>query len=357
MFTNKDPENGATFIDLTGKHLTPGFIEIHIHGMMGIDTNQTDADGFLRISAAAAKRGITALTPTTVACPAEELERILRNLKAARERGFPGARLLGLHMESNFISMEFKGAQPPDCIFPPTDDRANDIVRLIADYNNEIRIVTIAPELPGALDMIAWLVEHNIIASLGHSAANYEQAVAGIAAGARHATHLFNAMGPLHHRNPNLVGAALECDDVYTELVCDGVHIHPAVISTVISAKGAERFVPVSDALQGAGLPEGGEFFLGGQHVTVGNGVARLDSGTIAGSITTMDGIVRLLVNTVGWDMSEALYMAATTPANALGLDMLGRIAQGAMADLVVLNDELEVEMTLVGGNVVYQRE
>ena len=350
-----DPQNGAAYFDLTGQTLTPGFIEIHFHGLMGIDTNQASADDFLRMSAEAAKHGLTVMTPTTVACQAPELSRILENLGKARERGFPGANLLGLHLESNFISMEKRGAQPPDAIFTPNDPKAVDILQIIDEYQQDIRIVTLAPELPGALELIEWLRERNIVASLGHSSANYEQASAGFEAGATHATHLFNAMPPLHHREPGLVGAALERDDVFTEMVCDGVHIHPAVISTIITAKGAERFVPVSDSLEGAGLDEGGEFFLGGQHVTVQNGVARLDSGTIAGSIVTMDGVVRVLVERVGWALYEALQMCAATPADALGLGVVGHLAPGAVANLTVLDTSLRVRMTLVNGKVVYQ--
>jgi len=350
-----DPGNGAKFIDLTGQTLTPGFIEIHFHGLMGIDTNQASADDFLRMSAEAAKHGLTVMVPTTVACSAAELRRVLQNLAKARAQGFPGANLIGLHLESNFISMEKKGAQPPSNIFAPTDPKAVEILDIINEYKDDVRIVTLAPEEPGALGLIEWLRERGIIVSLGHSMANYEQAMAGFDAGATHATHLFNAMPPLNHRVPGLVGAALDRDDVFTEMVCDGVHIHPAVISTAITAKGAERFVPVSDSLEGAGMGEGEEFYLGGQHVTVQNGVARLDSGTIAGSIVTMDGVVRVLVERVGWALSEALHMCATTPADALELDVIGRLAPGAVANLTVLDSSLQVTMTIVSGNVVYQ--
>lgn len=353
--TVPDPGNGAKYFDLTGRILTPGFIEIHFHGLMGIDTNQASVDDFLRMSAEAAKHGLTVMTPTTVACPAPELRRVLENLRKARAQGFPGANLIGLHLESNFISMEKKGAQPPSNIFAPNDPRAVEIMNIIDEYKDDVRIVTLAPEEPGALGLIEWLRERGIIVSLGHSMANYDQAIAGFDAGATHATHLFNAMPPLNHREPGLVGAALERDDVYTEMVCDSVHIHPAVISTVITAKGAERFVPVSDSLEGAGLGEGEEFFLGGQHVTVRNGVARLDSGTIAGSIVTMDGVVRVLVERVGWALHEALHMCSATPADALELDVVGRLTPGAIANLTALDQNLNVTMTMVSGNVVYQ--
>lgn len=349
-----DQQNGASYYDLSGMVLSSGFIDIHVHGMMGVDTNQASVEDFKRFSEEAAKRGVTSLVPTTVACSAQELRRVLENLHAAREEGVPGARLLGLHLESNFISMDFKGAQPPEQIFAPDDQRAWEITPLIDEHADDILIVTMAPELSGALELIPWLTERGIIASLGHSSATYDQAAAGFEAGATHATHLFNAMPPLHHRNPGLVGAALENDDVFTEMVCDGIHIHPAVMSIVINAKGCERVIPVSDGLEGAGMSSG-EFLLGGQHVTVKDGVARLDSGTIAGSITTMDSILRMLVERLGWDLSEALMMVSTTPADGLEMQTLGRIVPGAFADLVVLDQDLHVRKTIVNGEVVFE--
>jgi len=350
-----DPGDGSTFIDLSGQMLAPGFIDVHVHGMMGIDTNAASTDDFLRFSREAAKHGTTALVPTTVACPAENLSRVLNNIHAARTQEVPGARLLGLHLESNFISQQFKGAQPPEQIFSPDDQQAWNIKQLIDDYTEDIRIMTVAPEVPGVVEFIPWLLERGIIPSLGHSAATYDEAVAGFAAGAIHATHLFNAMPPLHHRNPGLVGAALENDEVYTEVVCDGVHVHPAVLSIIFSSKGAERVMAISDALQGAGM-DAGEFYLGGQHVTIVNGVARLDSGTIAGSIVTSDAILRFLVAQVGWDLGEALMMVSSTPADGLRIPHLGQIAVEAAADLVALNQDLTVARTIVNGKTVYQR-
>lgn len=351
-----DPENGATFIDATDLILAPGLIDVHVHGMMGIDTNQASVADFRRLSAEAAKFGITSLLPTTVACSAGELSVVLQRLHDAKAGALPGARLLGAHLESNFISMQFKGAQPPQQILSPNDTDAWAIRKLIDDYADDISIITLAPEVAGVLEFIPWLVERNIIVSIGHSAANYDEAMAAIDAGATHATHLFNAMSPLHHRNPGLIGAALERDEVFTEIICDGIHVHPSVLTTVFRAKSAEMVMCISDGLQGAGMEEG-EFFLGGQHVTVRDGVAWLDSGTIAGSITTMSGILRLLVIEHGWDLQEALLMTSTTPANGLGLKTLGRIQAQANADLVLFNQELQVERTFVAGKEVYRRE
>jgi N-acetylglucosamine-6-phosphate deacetylase len=350
-----DPRQGFSYMDLSGQMLAPGFIDVHLHGMMGIDTNDASPADFQRLAVEAAQRGITALLPTSVACSPDELSRVLLHLHAVREQGTQGARLLGLHMESNFINPQFKGAQPPSQIFSPDEPRAWAIREQIDAYAADIRIITVAPEIPGVLELIPWLLERKIIVSMGHSAASYEQALAAIDAGATHATHLFNAMSPLHHRLPGLVGAVLESSQVFAEMVCDGIHVHPAVLSMAITAKGADRVMPVSDSLRGAGLASG-TFTLGGQHVTIRDGVARLDDGTIAGSITTMDAMLRLLVGHVGWDLAEAMLMMSTVPADGLGLAKLGRIAHGAAADLVVLDNELQVRTTLVNGKVVFQR-
>jgi N-acetylglucosamine-6-phosphate deacetylase len=353
-FAMDDPGDGSRYFDLTGHIVTAGFIDLHTHGMLGIDTNMADADAFRRWSAAAAVHGTTAVVPTTVACPADELRRVLAALQEAQD-DLPGARLLGLHMESNFISPEFKGAQPPSSIFAADDPRAAEILAAIEAYLDQVCIVTVAPEVSGVPALIERLADLGITVALGHSAATYEQAVAGADAGATQVTHLFNAMAPLHHRNPGLVGAALERDELFTQMVCDGVHVHPAVISMAISAKGAERFVPITDSLQGAGMPDGSEFFLGGQHVTVHDGVARLDSGTIAGSIMTMDAVVRFLVDRVGWNLAEALSMAATSPADAINRPDLGRLHHNAAADITVLDADLQVRLTFVDGELAYQ--
>ncbi|MDD2711083.1 MAG: N-acetylglucosamine-6-phosphate deacetylase [Verrucomicrobiae bacterium] len=351
-----NPKNGAIFIDLTGKILSAGFIDLHIHGMMGIDVMNIGPEGYGRLSAEAAKRGVTALAPTTVACPAEQLRKIMESIHAAREAGVPGAKLLGLHLESNFINVDFKGAQPGDQVFSWEDPRAAAIRKLLEQYARDTCIVTLAPEMPGGIELIRWLVKHGIAASMGHSGAKYDQAMAGIEAGATRATHLFNAMPPLHHRNPGLPGAVLSSPKVFAEMVCDGIHVHPAVIATTIAAKGCDRFMPISDGLEAAGMTSG-DFLLGGQHVTVVNNVAKLDNGTIAGSITTMDRIVRLLVNQTGCDIHDALRMASATPAKGIGRQDIGRIVPGAAADLVVLTPDLEVETTLVDGKVVFSVE
>lgn len=348
-----DPRDGSTFIDLRGKKLVPGFIDIHTHGIMGMDTNEAGPEEFRKFSAELASHGVTSFLPTTLACSADTLRAIVRNVRPADP--LPGANILGLHLESNFISLKFKGAQPADSIVVPSDRQGAELLEIIEGNVDVIKIVTVAPEIAGGVELIRRLAKRGFIVSLGHSAAAYEEAVAGFRAGALHVTHLFNAMPPLHHRNPGLVGAALEDGNVFAELICDGLHIHPAVIKTVIKAKGFGRVVPVSDALKGTCM-EGGHFDFGGRRVTVLNGSARLEDGTIAGSVTTMDAMARLLVQKLGFAEADVFRMLSATAAESLGLKNKGVIKVGADADLVVLEDDLSVGRAIVGGRTVYCR-
>jgi N-acetylglucosamine-6-phosphate deacetylase len=348
------PSHGVVF-DLTGKFLTAGYVDIHSHGMLGIDVNEATSDDFLELSIAAAKFGITSIIPTVAACSAHDLRKIFLSLREARHNGFKGANILGLHYESNFINPSFAGAQPRENIFAFDDFKADEI-RDIIDLNfEEMRIMTIAPEMSGGKALIQWLNDRDIIVSLGHSGANYEQAIDAFDAGAKQVTHIFNAMAPLHHRAPNLVGAALERDDVFVQLICDGEHIHPAVMAAVITAKGTERLIPITDSLPGAGLNDG-EFIFAGRRVIVSNNIAKLEDGVIAGCIMTMDKMVAHLIDNIGWDIVEAFSMASNTVANSIGMEDIGIIKKGAAADLIILDENLMVEMTLVAGKPVYQK-
>jgi N-acetylglucosamine-6-phosphate deacetylase len=217
-----------------------------------------------------------------------------------------------------------------------------------------VGIVTLAPELDGALDLIADLVAHGHHVSLGHSGATYEQALAAIRAGARQATHLFNRMPPLGHRVPGLAGAVLEADEVFAELVCDGVHVHPAMMRVALAAKRPERIMAITDGTAGSGLPRGSRATLGGYPIQVRD-AAYLEDGTIAGSVLTMDRGFAKLVSEVGLSLVDAATVSSTTPARALGLQGFGVIAPGAAADLVVLNRELGVVQTWVAGTLAWE--
>ena len=225
----------------------------------------------------------------------------------------------------------------------------NDILRVIDRRRADVGIVTLAPEIPGGLELTRALVAGGVRVSLGHSGATFEEAQEAIGAGARQATHLFNRMRPLAHRDPGLVGAALASEDLAVEIICDGLHVHPAVMRLAVAAKGPSRTLAISDATAGAGLPAGAKAMLGGQPITVDD-VARLDDGTMAGSVLTMDRAFAALVTKCGFDLVQAAEMCATTPARELGLVGHGVIAPGAIADLTVISSRLEVVQTWVGG-------
>jgi N-acetylglucosamine-6-phosphate deacetylase len=241
---------------------------------------------------------------------------------------------------------------PPDA--PPFT--AADILDVIDACSPDVAIVTIAPELPGALELIGWLAARDIRVGLGHSAATIDQALAAIDRGARYATHLFNCMPPVHHRRPGLAGAVLQHGDVVAELICDGVHVHPGMVRMAIAAMKPARILAITDGTAAAGLPDGASAQLGSRRITVADGCARLDDGTMAGSVLTMDLAFRRLTGEMGVSMVDAATMCATTPARELALVGHGLLAEGAVADLAVLDRAGAVVQTYVGGRLVYSR-
>lgn len=344
-------------------HIVPGFVDVHVHGVEGRDTLD-EGDAIADIAARLPRYGVTAFCPTTVACDPAALKRVLDAVRAARARPPRGARVLPAHLESNFINPAYRGAQPLDCLRlppagqssapPPDGFSGDDILREIDAARQEVGIVTLAPELPGGLDLIRHLTANGHRVSLGHSAATYEQALEAIDAGARHATHLFNRMPPLDHRAPGLAGAVLERGDIAAEIICDGYHVHPVMVRAAIAAKGVERMIAVTDGTAGSGMPVGTRARLGGRPITVAPRSAVLDDGTLAGSVLTMDRAFRMLREMAGLTPADALRMCSTTPARALRLAGMGVIEPGAHADLVVLNSRFEVVQTYVAGELVF---
>lgn len=346
--------------DVSGMIIVPGFVDVHVHGVEGTDSLD-GADAVSRIASRLPRYGVTAFCPTSVACTPADLRELLRGVREGRaRRGDGAARVLPAHLESNFINGEFKGAQPQRCICVPAgraegDFTGGEILDEITAARPDVGIITVAPEVDGVLALIPALVDAGHRVSLGHSGATYEQAVAGIIAGARHATHLFNRMTPLHHRTPGLTGAVLESDAVAAEIVCDGVHVHPAAMRTAVAAKGAAKMMAITDGTGGSGLPRGASARLGGRTITVSD-AAYLDDGTLAGSVLTMDRALRVLVNDVGLPLTVAAQMCATTPCRELGLHGHGVLAAGAVADFVILDADLQVVATYIDGFPAYSR-
>jgi N-acetylglucosamine-6-phosphate deacetylase len=363
------PAGAAAGGPLAGHLVVPGFIDAHVHGVCGVDTLDR-GDAVARIASLLPQFGVTAFCPTTVACTPAHLHDVLGQVRRLREEPDPSAaRVLPAHLESNFLNPDWRGAQPAACIRAcgPIPDplphgtstralefSAQDILWEIDRGAPDIAIVTLAPEIDGALELVRWLVARGIRVSLGHSGATYVQAVAAFDAGARHATHLFNRMPPLHHREPGLVGAALQREDVTVELICDGTHVHAAAVHMAVLAKKPARVMAITDGTAVSGLPEGARAMLGGEPIAVGGRAAWLADGTLAGSALTMDGIFRMLTGPMGFSPVDAATMCATTPARALGLVGHGVIVEGAVADLTVLDPAGRVVQTYVAGRLVH---
>lgn len=328
-------------------YIAPGLIDLQINGAYGSDFSN---DG--RTVAQVAKRlpetGVTSFLPTIITSPFDAYPNLLRNVREASHSA-QGARPLGVHLEGPYLHPSKKGAHNAAYL------RAIDADEMAGWADDSVRIVTLAPELPGALGAIRALRRRGIVVSAGHSNATYAQALAGFEAGITWGTHLYNAMRGLGHREPGLPGA-LMASSIPCGLIADGIHVHPAMIKLAFKAKGAEGITLITDAMEAMGMPSG-RYKLSDRQVRVDETSARLADGTLAGSILMLDQAVRNVVEFTGCSLAEALTMATATPAQVLSLDRKGRIAPGCDADLVILDESLRVERTIVAGNSVYERK
>jgi len=335
------PTPGADVFDLRGAWLLPGFIDIHMHGGGGHDASASLAD----TEAAVAFHRAHGTTRTLVSLVTARIDALQRQLEWIAELAKDsGSTVVGAHLEGPFLSHVRRGAQNPAYLRAPDRDA---FARLVDAASGTLRSVTLAPELRGALALIPDVHAAGAVVAIGHSDATYAQASAAIDAGATLATHLFNGMRPLHHREPGIIGAALRAD-LACELINDGVHVHPAITSLV--ARRPANLVLITDAIDAAGVGDG-RFELGGQAVHVKDGHARLDDGSLAGSTLTMDSALRRAVVECGLPIEVAATSAATNPARVLGIDdVCGSIAPGRAADLVVLDDDLRLRQVMIGG-------
>ncbi|MEU7986258.1 N-acetylglucosamine-6-phosphate deacetylase [Streptosporangium canum] len=330
---------------LAGRYVVPGFVDIHNHGGAGGSFPTGDPDQASRIAALHSRHGTTTLMASLVTATLDDLAGAASALADLCDDGL----LAGIHFEGPYISKARCGAHNPALLREPSPREFGDLLRA---GRGHVRMLTIAAELPGALDTIREAVANNVIASLGHSDATYEQTIAGIDAGGSVATHLYNAMPPLHHRDPGPIAALLQDERVTIELINDGVHLHPAMMRLAYDVAGPGRTALITDAMAAAGMGDG-VYGLGPMKVDVVDGVARLaDGGSIAGSTLTMDVAFRRSVQQVGLSLPEAAEVASLTPARVLGLaDRLGSVSVGKQADLVVLTGDLEVAGVMKHGN------
>lgn len=332
--------------------ICPGLIDVHVHGGAGHDAMDDDPGAMEAISGHLAAGGVTGFLATTQTAPGSELLQSVRRLAAAAEAGLGGAKLLGLHLEGPYLSEEKRGAQHGDHI------RATDTEELKTLHDAAdgwMKVMTLAPEAPGALDAVGWLVERGVVASAGHTDADYMTALEAFGRGLSHVCHLYNGMRGLHHREPGMLGAALTDGRVSVELVADGLHVHPAALRLAALCKGPAKTVLVSDSVKHAGLPDG-EYDYGDRTVALRDGLAWLPGGVIAGSTIRLNDAVRVMVEDAGFSVSEAVQMASTTPARVLGLAPgKGGLSEGMDADVAVMDWRFNVEETIVGGETVYR--
>ena len=359
---------GTSPVDLGPHVVAPGYVDLHIHGGAGYDVMDDTPEALPAIERLLALHGVTSYFPTTVTAPLDltlrALERLALAIEAreqAREKNPPAklanaqspgarARPLGIHLEGPFISHARRGVHPTENLLPP---RIETFERFWQASRGHIRIMTMAPELEGAVELIAAAAARGVCVSLGHSDADFAAAEHGITAGARHATHTFNAMRPLSHnnldnRNPGILGAVLTDRRVSVDLIADGIHLDPAIVKLIAEAKGPERTVLITDAISATGMPDG-QYRLGGFEVDLREGKCTRD-GSLAGSVLTMDRAVRNLARFAEWDLPHAVAAASRNPARVARLANKGVLSAGADADFVVLNAQGEVERTFVGG-------
>jgi N-acetylglucosamine-6-phosphate deacetylase len=343
--------SGAKHVDFGDGVLAPGLIDIHNHGGAGYDVMQDDEAARAAFEKFLISHGVTSYYPTTLTASLPDtlrvLERLARAIQVSENDEAPRARPLGIHIEGPFLSHLRRGVHPPEMLLEPD---VKTFTRLWEASQGKIRVMTIAPELQGALEVIAEAARLGVCVSIGHSDATLEQAQAGIKAGARHATHTFNAMRPLGHRDPGIVGEVLSNDEISADIIVDGVHVDPSVVRVFLRAKGAEKAVLVTDSTAATGMPDG-RYMLGGLEVEVRDGKC-LRHGTLAGSVLTLDRAVRNAMQFGKLDLQRTLRLATLNPARAVNTSA-GSVEPGRDADLVVMNSSGEIVATVAKGHVV----
>jgi len=343
--------SGAKHIDFEDSFLAPGLIDLHVHGAVGYDLMQDDEAGRAAFEDFLFRHGVTSYYPTTLTASLADTLRALERLGRAVEQAErlqvnPRACPLGIHLEGPFLSHLRRGVHPPERLLSPTLDTFK---RLWQASQGKIKVMTIAPELPGALEVIGEAAKLGVCVSLGHSDATLEQAKAGIAAGGRHATHTFNAMRPLGHRDPGIVGEVLSNVSITADIIADGVHVHPSIVRVFLQAKGVERTVLVTDGTAATGMPDG-RYMLGSLKVEVQDGKC-LHDGKLAGSVLTLDRAVRNAMEFAGIDLQQALRLATVNAARAVNISR-GVLQEGCAADIAVLTPSGNVRASLARGAI-----
>lgn len=337
-------------IEAEGRIVAPGYIDVHMHGSAGHDIMDATREAVAGMARFFAARGVTGFCPTTLTAPTDAIMAAVSVVHDCQQHPVEGAQPLGVHLEGPYLKADKKGAQPEGHIRKPAAEEYREFFSL-----GNIRLLTLAPEIEGNKELIAFARGRGAAVAVGHSDASYEELVEAVKLGVNHATHTFNRMGGIHHRAPGTVGGVLLLDEIYAQLIPDGVHLHPAIVDMIVRLKGPGKALLVTDAMRGAGMPEG-EYELGGQRIVVREGAVRLEDGTLASSALTMDRAVRNVRDFTGRPPAECIQMASLTPARSIGVaDRKGSLEPGKDADIVVLDPDLNVLATMVMGKVVYR--
>lgn len=333
-------------LDAKGNIVAPGLVDIHIHGYLGEDASDGSADGLRKMAAGIAKNGVTSWCPTTMTIAKEDLEKAFHAAREVRaDIDLYGAKILGVHSEGPFINPSKKGAQPEEYILTPDAD-------FILENADIIKLYTMAPEMEGGIECVKKVYEDGrVLTSMGHTGATFEEAMAGIEAGVRHTTHLFNAMTALQHRNPGVVGAALSDDRVSCELIADTFHVNPGLYTLIAKAKG-DKFCLITDCMRAGGM-EDGDYTLGGQHVIKTGIQCLLEDGTIAGSVLKLNEAVKNLYEYTDLSLDQAFACASLNPARAIGeAEHIGSLEVGKCADMMICDDDFNVVTTVIDGKI-----
>lgn len=337
-------------IDAEGLYLSPGFINVHIHGAAGHDTMDGTYDAINEISKCIVQNGTTAFTPTTMTVSVDAIRKSMSAIKKAKIKGTDGAIVLGAHLEGPFISGAAIGAQNPDFLQKPD---IKTYMKMVGDCEDAVVSITVAPEVDGAKELIKELTSRGVVCSIGHTKATYEEAIEGIECGCSHSTHLFNAMTPFAHRDPGVVGAIFDTN-ITTETITDGIHISYPSLRVAYKQKTTDKVLLVTDSMMACCMPDG-MYSLGGQDVIVSDGAARLKNGSLAGSILTLDKAIYNVYKNTELPLHEIVKMASFNGAKLCKVDnRKGLIKEGYDADLVLFDENINIKTTIVNGNVVY---